>query len=347
MPLDPATLIARTSAGDAELSAPRHGLAIAQRRLLTLLDQPLPLDALAARPGLQPDRLERDLARLAEVALIEVHRPSGATGPMFPTARRPAAARELPPPPTPTATGSGRPMLRLPPAPGAPTPVSRPVRRARPMFVASLTLVAAGAAAWYFAAPAPEPPPRPASAPAPTTSSPPPIRSEASTVSTAPAKVIEPVRVLLAPEPAPSRPPPLAFDTEPAPSAAPTPVVPAARAAAAPAADPLAPLAVAPPVMAPAAPILQETRIAPLTLTPVTREIPEFPREALQAGVSQGTVKARVTVDAGGRVSGVDIVDAQPRRVFDRTVVRSLSRWTFASGEAGRTTDVEIAFRRE
>ena len=34
MPLDPSTLIARTTAGDAELSAPRHGLAIAQRRLL-------------------------------------------------------------------------------------------------------------------------------------------------------------------------------------------------------------------------------------------------------------------------------------------------------------------------
>src|SRR6185295_15415201 len=91
MPLDPSTLIARTAAGDAELAAPRHGLVIAQRRLLTILDHPVPLDELVARPGVHPDRLERDLARLAEHGLVEIHRPVGASGPMFPAARRPAA----------------------------------------------------------------------------------------------------------------------------------------------------------------------------------------------------------------------------------------------------------------
>ena len=54
-----------------------------------------------------------------------------------------------------------------------------------------------------------------------------------------------------------------------------------------------------------------------------------------------------MTVDAAGRVTAVDIVDAQPRRVFDRAVTRTLARWTFEPGAGSRTTDVEVAFRRD
>jgi protein TonB len=46
-------------------------------------------------------------------------------------------------------------------------------------------------------------------------------------------------------------------------------------------------------------------------------------------------------------VTAVAIVDAQPRRVFDRAVTRTLARWTFEPGAGDRTTDVEIAFRRD
>ena len=45
--------------------------------------------------------------------------------------------------------------------------------------------------------------------------------------------------------------------------------------------------------------------------------------------------------------ASVEIVDSQPRRVFDRAVSRTLSRWTYEPGAPGRTTDVEIAFDRE
>lgn len=371
MPLDPATLIARTTAGDAELSAPRHGLAIAQRRLLSLLDQPLPLDELAARPGLQPERLERDLARLAELALIEVHRPAGATGPMFPSHHRPAPGREIAPPPTPTISRTSRPMLRVPAAaPSGPPVVGRRVRRGRALFVGFASLVVAGVAAWYFAAPTADPPRSSPLLPAPT-ASPPPAKPKAAAAPPAPAKAIEPVRALLVPDSAPARPAPVAAAPEPVahppadpPRLAPVPAgaAPAlvfeapTRRIAVPAPEPIAPVRDAAPSiakaapavqLAAAAPVLQETRLAPVALAPVTREVPDFPREALQAGVTQGTVKARVTVDAAGRVSAVDIVDAEPRRVFDRAVTRSLSRWTFAPGAEGRTTEVEIAFRRD
>ena len=80
-PLDPATLCARTAAGDAELAAPRHGLAIAQRRLLSFLDHPMGVDELAKRPGVLPERLGRDLARLVESALVELHVPPQGAGP--------------------------------------------------------------------------------------------------------------------------------------------------------------------------------------------------------------------------------------------------------------------------
>jgi len=368
MALDPSTLIARTAAGDAELSAPRHGLAIAQRRLLTILDQPVPLDVLSARPGVQPERLERDLGRLAEGGLVEIHRPAGSTGPMFPAARRSAAAIVLPPPPTPTVAPTLPGMLRLPSAaPSGPPQVGiRRVRRGRALLVGFATLASVGLAVWLFAPPAPELPPRKA-APSPPPAAKPPARGQAAAVPE-PSRSIEQVRALLAPDPAPAR-APASFTTAPVatpamPAPAPVVALPAAPPSPAPVSAPVparndagpAVLAVvAPQVASPApamqlavaVPVLPEKRNAPVTLTPVTREVPDFPREAVNAGVALGSVRARLTVDAAGRVSAVDIVDAQPRRVFDRAVTRTLSRWTFEPGASGRTTDVEIAFRRE
>jgi len=368
MPLDPSTLCARTTAGDAELAAPRNGLAIAQRRLLTLLDKPVALDELAGRPGLQPDRLERDLARLAEHGLIEIHRPPGATGPMFPTTRRLGPMIELPPPPTVT-QGPATSLRADSPSAGGPVVAGRRVRHGRAIVVGFAALAAVGVAIWLFSAPSPEPPPRATPAPRPPTATPPPARGQAALADApASAKSIEQVRALLVPDPVPVRTPAVVTTPGPAPSVAsssaapivlpevapPTmreaaPALNASQAATLPRpATPPAAEPTAPPVrVASAAPLSLETRIAPLTLTPVTREVPDFPREALAAGVDRGRVKARVTVDAAGRVSAVDVVESEPQRVFDRAVMRSLARWTFAPGEGGRTTVVEIAFRRE
>jgi protein TonB len=51
-----------------------------------------------------------------------------------------------------------------------------------------------------------------------------------------------------------------------------------------------------------------------------------------------------MTLDGGGEVSRVEILDANPRRVFDRSVVRALSQWKFTPGSAGRSVEVEIGF---
>lgn len=79
-------------------------------------------------------------------------------------------------------------------------------------------------------------------------------------------------------------------------------------------------------------------------LRPVSRVDPEFPREALRAGNEKGRVKARMTLDGSGEVSRVEILDANPRRVFDRAVVRALSQWKFTPGSSGRSLDVEVGF---
>ena len=85
---------------------------------------------------------------------------------------------------------------------------------------------------------------------------------------------------------------------------------------------------------------------APAAARLVTRVDPEFPREAVQAGVEKGSVRARMTLDEKGAVSRVEVVDATPRRVFDRAVIRALSQWTFNEGTAGRTVEMEVEFKR-
>jgi protein TonB len=78
----------------------------------------------------------------------------------------------------------------------------------------------------------------------------------------------------------------------------------------------------------------------------VSKVDPEFPREALQAGAEKGRVKARMTVSSAGEVMRVEILEAEPRRVFDRAVVKTLALWRFDSGADGRAVEIDVEFRR-
>ncbi len=69
--LDASSPIKRLAAGDRELARPSSGLSLAQRRLLTQLGTPASLAELAARGNLEPQKLERDLARLTEIGLVD------------------------------------------------------------------------------------------------------------------------------------------------------------------------------------------------------------------------------------------------------------------------------------
>lgn len=73
---------------------------------------------------------------------------------------------------------------------------------------------------------------------------------------------------------------------------------------------------------------------------------PEFPSEAAKKGISAGSVKAKLIIEADGKVSDVEIVEAEPKRVFDRAVKAALMEWKFEPGEK-TSHEVKLVFKNE
>jgi TonB family protein len=102
------------------------------------------------------------------------------------------------------------------------------------------------------------------------------------------------------------------------------------------------------PVAAPP-PLVVATAAAP---TPARRRAleqprPEFPREAVIEGVTEGRVLATLQVAADGRVTDVTIVSATPSRVFVRSAQRALRSWRYEAAPQASTVQVELVFRTE
>jgi periplasmic protein TonB len=74
---------------------------------------------------------------------------------------------------------------------------------------------------------------------------------------------------------------------------------------------------------------------------------PEFPREAAQQSIASGTVKAKMSIEPDGKVSAVEILEAQPRRVFDKAVTRALMDWKFEPSGEKQTHEVKLVFSNE
>jgi periplasmic protein TonB len=74
---------------------------------------------------------------------------------------------------------------------------------------------------------------------------------------------------------------------------------------------------------------------------------PEFPREAAQQSITSGSVKAKLSIDGEGKVTEVSILEAEPRRVFDRAVTRALMDWRFEPSGEKQTHEVKLVFRNE
>jgi protein TonB len=55
---------------------------------------------------------------------------------------------------------------------------------------------------------------------------------------------------------------------------------------------------------------------------------PQYPREAAIKGL-EGWVKVEFTVTELGTVTDVDVIEADPRRVFDRAAKRAILKWKF------------------
>lgn len=61
---------------------------------------------------------------------------------------------------------------------------------------------------------------------------------------------------------------------------------------------------------------------------PIVRINPRFPPAAARDGIS-GWVRLRFTIDETGGVTDVEVIDAEPRRVFDQEARRALLRWKY------------------
>ena len=380
MPLYSSTLCARTSAGEAELSTPSQGLSLGQRRVLTLIQNPIAVDELAQQHRLEPEKLARDLTRLADLRLVVLQGTS------------------LPSTPAPAPVG---PASQSDAAAMAPIIIGRGTRRAFAMpLVAGTAALLLAAGIWYGTRTVPAPTEASKTTPAPTaaaaapvalapvpmppasnaanavaveTSSPTPVAAPVAVPrqDTTPAGVRPPLRaetpglvpatekVALAPDasaPKAARQSDAAgIAATSAPLAAP-PVItataaPAPAAASSPSPTPAAAAEAPPPILlASAATTLAAPRPAATTAPKaLSREPPDFPKEAIADGYKSGVVTARLHVDARGSVTGVDIMGSQPPKVFDRAVRRALLRWQFEPNATGQAADldVDVKFQRD
>jgi periplasmic protein TonB len=105
-----------------------------------------------------------------------------------------------------------------------------------------------------------------------------------------------------------------------------------------------------PVVIAPPAPPVVEAPPAPPKpairrgAVPIERVEPVYPREAIKDNIASGKVVARLQVDEKGLVTSVTIVEANPRRVFDREVIKALSQWKFKPEGDRYIAEIEITF---
>ncbi|MET3431484.1 protein TonB [Herbaspirillum seropedicae] len=179
-----------------------------------------------------------------------------------------------------------------------------------------------------------------------------------------PAPVPEPVKVMKlvtiaeapplpappAPTPPTPKPPPKPTPPNPSPTPKPTPVTAApnvpAQDAPAPVVpsppSPPAPAASAPPVAAAPAPKAQPGEIR-RGLVPLRRVEPEYPPKAL-ASNTEGVVVAHVSIEKDGSVSAVQIVRAQPAKLFDQAATKALMQWKFSRTDEPVLGEIELRF---
>lgn len=147
-------------------------------------------------------------------------------------------------------------------------------------------------------------------------------------------------------KPAPPREPPRSAPAKDAPKSAPAKPVeapkiepPKVETAPAPvAAKPVEPAPAKPPEPVPAAPTT--------AVTIVSRAPVAFPIAAAKEGIAGGTVRARLSINAEGRVVNIRVTESDPPRVFDREAVKSLEQWRFNPGAEGRVHEVQLDFKR-
>jgi protein TonB len=79
--------------------------------------------------------------------------------------------------------------------------------------------------------------------------------------------------------------------------------------------------------------------------TPIVRIEPKYPMQAQRNGI-EGWVKLSFSINEVGGVEDVEIIDAKPKRVFNREAKRALKRWKYkpkiVDGKAIKQTGLSV-----
>lgn len=77
-----------------------------------------------------------------------------------------------------------------------------------------------------------------------------------------------------------------------------------------------------------ASPAISNALAVDQPLIPLVRIEPRYPSRAAMNGI-EGWVKVRYTINIDGTVSDAQIIDAKPKRIFNRAALRAIKKWRF------------------
>ncbi len=76
----------------------------------------------------------------------------------------------------------------------------------------------------------------------------------------------------------------------------------------------------------------------------VRSSAPEYPGRAQRRIGPEGRVLLAISLDLGGAVVGVEILESEPSGFFDRAAIESVSSWQFEKGTEPCWQDYAISF---
>jgi protein TonB len=81
-------------------------------------------------------------------------------------------------------------------------------------------------------------------------------------------------------------------------------------------------------------------------LQPIVRVDPQYPRRALARKI-EGTVIVGFTINPDGSTAELEVLDARPAGVFDRSALEAVARWRFAPQPEPRKDSTKFEFELE